>query len=45
MLFSLLRTRKTPIEETLKEATRWWVPGSPPKVEADKQIRNDKKHG
>ncbi|QAZ68631.1 TerC family protein [Solidesulfovibrio carbinolicus] len=45
MLFSLLRTQKMPTEEALKDATRWWVPGSPPKVEADKQPRNDNKNG
>ncbi|MYL85365.1 TerC/Alx family metal homeostasis membrane protein [Desulfovibrio aerotolerans] len=45
MLFSLLRTRRMPTEEALKDATRWWVPGSPPKSEADKQPRNDNKNG
>lgn len=45
ILFSLLRTQEKPTEEALKDAARWWVPGSPPKIEADKQPRNDNKNG
>jgi len=32
MLFSMVKTRAEPTEETLSEAARWWVPGSPPKA-------------
>jgi len=33
VLVSLLKTRAAPTEEGLREAARWWVPGSPPKAE------------
>ncbi len=31
VLFSLFKTRAEPTEEGLREAARWWVPGSPAK--------------
>ena len=33
MLFSMLKTRAEPTDKQLREAARWWVPGSPPKAE------------
>ncbi|MGB3609327.1 MAG: TerC family protein [Cellvibrio sp.] len=31
MLFSMWKTRGVPAEEASQSATKWWVPGSPPK--------------
>ncbi len=40
MLFSMFKTRAEPTEEQLKEAARWWVPGSPPKAEPASREKN-----